>query len=248
MQVPRTRFSDLYHEGSGGIGFELTAQLMAKGSYHVLMGARSAQKGNAALRELHSRNLAGSVEMLLLDVTQDDSIESAATRVQQDHGRLDILVNNAAVVPLTQTLREQMRLAFDTNATGPLIMASAFAPLLKESKASPRIVNITSGAGSIACRLDRKSPTYNLQGYQYRASKAALNMITACQFVEYEPAGIKVFLYDPGFTQSNLGPHNKVENGARLPSESVMPLIDVLEGGRDQDSGKLLHNTGVYPW
>jgi NAD(P)-dependent dehydrogenase (short-subunit alcohol dehydrogenase family) len=221
---------------------------MAKGSYHVLMGARSTQKGYAALQELHSRNLPGSVEILLLDVTKDDTIESAATKVRQDHGRLDILVNNAAVAPLDHTLREQMRLAFDTNATGSLIMASAFTPLLKESKASPRIVNITSGAGSIACRLNRDSPTYKLQGYQYRASKAALNMITACQFVEYEPAGIKVFLFDPGFTQSNLGPYNKAENGARHPSESVMPLIDVLEGKRDHEAGQLLHNTGVYPW
>ncbi len=243
----RTNFC---HQGSSGIGFELTAQLMARGSYHVLMGARSSQKGNAALQELHSRNLPGSVETLLLDVTKDDTIKSAATKVQQDHGRLDILVNNAAVAPMddTQTLREQMRLSFDTNATGPLIMAVAFAPLLKESKASPMIVNITSGAGSIACRLSKDSPTYKLQGYQYRGSKAALNMITACQFVEYEPAGIKVFLYDPGFTQSNLGPHNKAENGARHPSESVVPLMDVLDGKRDLEVGRLLHNTGVYPW
>ena len=223
---------------------------MAKGSYHVLMGARSTDKGNTALQELRARDLHGSVEMLLLDLTRDDTIENAVTQVRRDHGRLDVLVNNAAVAPMDQdhTLREQMRLAFDTNATGPLILAGAFAPLLKESKASPRIINITSGAGSIACRLNRDSPTYKLQGYQYRASKAALNMITACQFVEYEPAGIKVFLYDPGFTQSNLGPHNTAENGARHPSESVMPLIDVLEGKRDHEAGKLLHNTGVYPW
>jgi NAD(P)-dependent dehydrogenase (short-subunit alcohol dehydrogenase family) len=123
------------HEGSGGIGFELTAQLMARGSYHVLMRARSAQKGYAALQELHSQNLPGGVEMLLLDVAKDDTIESVATKVQRDHGRLDILVNNAAVVPLDHTLREQMRLAFDTNITRSLIMASAFPPLLKESKA-----------------------------------------------------------------------------------------------------------------
>jgi NAD(P)-dependent dehydrogenase (short-subunit alcohol dehydrogenase family) len=129
-------------------GFELTAQLMAKGSYHVLMGARSAQKGYAALQGLHSWNLPGSVDMLLLDVTKDDTIENAATKVRRDHGRLDILVKNAAVVPPDHTLREQMRLAFDTNVTGSLIMANAFTPLLKESKASPRIVNITSGASS----------------------------------------------------------------------------------------------------
>lgn len=213
------------------------------------MGARSTEKGRAALEELNSRNLPGTVEMLLLDITKDDTIENAATKVGHDYGRLDVLVNNAAVAPMSEgNLRDQMRLSFDTNATGPLIMTCAFASLLKESKASPRIINITSGAGSIACRLNKDSPTYKLQGYQYRASKAALNMITACQFVEYGTAGVKVFLYDPGFTQSNLGPHNTVENGARHPSESVKPLMDVIEGKRDHEVGLLLHNTGVYSW
>jgi len=221
---------------------------MAKGSYHVLMGSRSLEKGNAALKELQSRNLAGSVEMIQLDVTDDDTIERAATTVQRNHGKLDMLVNNAAVAAMTPPLRQQMRVAFDTNATGPAVVTSFFAPLLQKSTASPRIVNISSGVGSINRRLNPDSPTYKLQGVQYRASKTALSMVTACQWVEYEPLGIKVFAYDPGFTQSNLGPHNKAENGGKPASEAVMPLIDVLEGKRDYEAGKFLHNTGVYPW
>jgi NAD(P)-dependent dehydrogenase (short-subunit alcohol dehydrogenase family) len=221
---------------------------MAKGSYHVLMGSRSPEKGNAALKELQSRNLAGSVEMIQLDVTDDDTIERAAATVQRNHGKLDMLVNNAAVAAMTPPLRQQMRVAFDTNATGPAVVTSLFAPLLQKSTASPRIVNISSGVGSINRRLNPDSPTYKLQGVQYRASKTALSMVTACQWVEYEPLGIKVFAYDPGFTQSNLGPHNKAENGAKPASEAVMPLIDVLEGKRDHEAGKFLHNTGVYPW
>lgn len=221
---------------------------MAKGSYHVLMGSRSSDKGNAALKELQSRSLPGSAEMLQLDVTKDDEIERAAAIVQRDHGRLDWLVNNAGIVALTPPLRQQMRDAFDTNATGPAVVTKAFAPLLLKSTSSPRIVNISSGVGSFARRLDASSPMYKLQEVQYRASKAALNMVTTCQWVEYGPVGIKVFAYDPGFTQSNLGPPNKAENGARPASESVMPLIDVLEGKRDHEDGKFLHNTGVYPW
>lgn len=221
---------------------------MAKGSYHVLMGSRSPEKGNAALKELQSRNLAGFVEMIQLDVTDDDTIERAAATVQRNHGKLDMLVNNAAVAAMTPPLRQQMRVAFDTNATGPAVVTSLFAPLLQKSTASPRIVNISSGVGSINRRLNPDSPTYKLQGVQYRASKTALSMVTACQWVEYEPLGIKVFAYDPGFTQSNLGPHNKAESGAKPASEAVMPLIDVLEGKRDHEAGKFLHNTGVYPW
>jgi len=232
---------------NGGIGFELAAQLMAKGSYHVLMGSRSRERGDAAVKELQSRNLPGSVEMIHMDVTNDDTIERAATTVQRDHGKLDILVNNAGIGSLTPPLRHQMREAFDTNATGPAVVTIAFAPLLQKSSASPKIVNISSGIGSINRRLEPSSPTYKVQQVQYRASKAALNMVTACQWVEYGPR-IKVFAYDPGFTQSNLGPHNKAENGAKPASEAVMPLIDVLEGRRDDEAGKFLHNTGVYPW
>ncbi len=212
------------------------------------MGSRSPEKGNAALKELQSRNLAGFVEMIQLDVTDDDTIERAAATVQRNHGKLDMLVNNAAVAAMTPPLRQQMRVAFDTNATGPAVVTSLFAPLLQKSTASPRIVNISSGVGSINRRLNPDSPTYKLQGVQYRASKTALSMVTACQWVEYEPLGIKVFAYDPGFTQSNLGPHNKAESGAKPASEAVMPLIDVLEGKRDHEAGKFLHNTGVYPW
>lgn len=74
-----------------------------------------------------------------------------------------------------------------------------------------------------------------------------MHQVTACQWVKYGP-DVKVFAYDPGFTVSNLGPHNNVENGARSAKESVMPLIDVLEGRRDDEAGLFLHNTGVYPW
>ncbi|KAJ5574181.1 short-chain dehydrogenase [Penicillium hispanicum] len=232
---------------TNGIGLELAAQLAAKGSYHVLMGARSLEKGNTALQSLESRNLAGPIDLLHLDVTVDETIERAAATVQQKFGRLDILVNNAAISAMKPPLREQMQDAFNTNATGPAVVTAAFGPLLRGSKHGPRIVNISSGAGSIVRRLDTSSPLYKLQEVQYRASKTALNMVTACQWVEYGP-DIKVFAYDPGFTQSNLGPHNTAENGARLASESVMPLIDLLEGKRDEEAGQLLHNTGVYPW
>ena len=223
---------------------------MAKSpSYHVLVGSRSTEKGNDAIKQLQSRNLAGTAELIALDVTNDETIEQAAATVQREHGKLDILVNNAAIAALTPPLRQQMRDAFDVNATGPAIVTSAFAPLLKQSTGTARIINVSSGAGSIARRLDTTSPSalHNRHVVQYRASKAALSMVTACDWVEYGPA-IKVFAYCPGFTVSNLGPQNKAEHGAKPTAEAVMPLIDVLEGKRDGEAGLFLHNTGIYPW
>lgn len=235
---------------NSGIGFALAAQLLAKSSYHVIVTSRSPEKGRIAMEELHERTLAGSSEYLHLDVTDDATIQNVAEAIGKDHGRLDILVNNAAVSAMNPPLREQMRQAFDTNATGPAVLTAALLPLLQKSTLSPRVVNISSGVGSISRRLDPQNPRYNAkeQHVQYRASKTALNMVTACQFVEYKPLGIKVFAYDPGFTQSNLSVMNTKENGARSAEESVAPLVDVLEGKRDEEAGMFLHNTGRYEW
>ncbi|RDW89899.1 Cytochrome P450 [Aspergillus mulundensis] len=236
---------------TSGIGLELATQLLAKGTYHVLLGARSPEKGHAAIEAIRTKDLPGSIDLLHLDVTNDSTIEAAAEHVQAVHGHLDILVNNAGVsgILTPPNLREQMRTSFDTNATGPAVVTSIFAPLLQRSTSGARrIINITSGAGSITQRLDPSSAIYKVQQVQYRASKAALNMVTACQVVDFEPYGVKVFLYDPGFTQSSLGPHNKAENGARNVRDSVRPLMDVLEGKRDGETGRILHNTGIYSW
>lgn len=98
-----------------------------------------------------------------------------------------------------------MALSYQTNATGPQLMVEAFAPLLKKSRGTARIINVSSGAGSITSRLDKTNMWYTMKSECYRASKAALNMITACQAVEYGEGGIKVFLYCPGFAASGLG-------------------------------------------
>ncbi|KAL8791752.1 MAG: hypothetical protein Q9195_005628 [Heterodermia aff. obscurata] len=233
---------------NGGIGFELAAQLIAKDSYHVLLGSRSSEKGNAAVEELQSRELPGSVELVVIDVTSDESIEQAATAVQNSHGKLDILVNNAAIALPAPPLRKQLNDAFDTNAAGPAVVVEAFASLLKKSTTTPRIINVSSGGGSIGRRLDSSSPSYKMQALQYRASKAALNMITACHWVQYGPEGIKVFTFCPGFTVSNLGQQNKAEFGAKPTDEAVRPLVDIVEGKRDDEAGKFLNATGLYPW
>ena len=227
-------------QANGGIGFELVNQLMAKGTYHVLLGSRSVDKGNAAIKDLQFRNPSGSVELVELDVTKDDHIERAAKSVEQNHGKLDILVNNAAIVPSDPPLRKQMQDSFNTNVTGPTVLTAAFAHLLQRSTTeSPRIINVSSGAGSIARVQDPSSPMYKFKAEQYRASKAALNMVTAVQSVEFGP-GIKVFAYCPGFTVSNLSGMNTAENGARETRESVLPLMDVLEGKRDDEAGGFL--------
>ncbi|KAF2000849.1 putative short-chain dehydrogenase [Amniculicola lignicola CBS 123094] len=235
---------------NSGIGFELAAQLLAKGTYHVLLGSRSTDKGTTAVKTLESRKLPGTIELIPIDVTNDNSIEKAANSVEENHGRLDVLINNAGIAGAETPLRQQMQEAFNVNATGTAVVTEFFAPLLQKSTSTsppPRIINISSGAGSIDRRLDPKSVMYKINQVQYRASKTAQNMVTACQWAVYGPK-IKVFAYCPGFTASNLGPHNTLESGARTAEESVRPLMDVVEGKRDEEAGRFLHKDGDYPW
>ncbi|KAK5678687.1 hypothetical protein LTS10_009131 [Elasticomyces elasticus] len=216
---------------NAGIGFELAAQLLAKGNYHVLLGCRSVDKGQAALERFQSRNLPGSVAFTQLDVTDDDSINAATAQVEKDYGHLDILVNNAAVGGIgVEPLRRQMREAFDTNATGPAVMGYAFADLLKKSENKmKRIVNISS--------------------IHYQASKAAQNMVSAQQAIDFAPHGVQVLCWNPGFTVSNLGPFNTAANGAKPTEEAVRPLVDIIEGKRDNEAHLFLSEDGKsYPW
>ena len=257
---------------NSGIGFEIAHQLLQKGTYHVLLGCRSTAKGSAALQDLQSRNLSGSIELVHLDVQNDDHIAQVASLTKQKYGKLDVLFNNAAIaLPQGATERERLATAFDVNATGPYLLAKALVPLLKKST-NPRIINISSGAGSIGRRLAPESPMYKIQSVPYRASKVAFNMITACLHVEFglgvkqenvmesvkskgneeegdgETRIMKVFCYDPGFTVSHLSSHNKEEFGARSAKDTVNSIMELVEGKRDTEVGKFIHNSGAYPW
>ncbi|MCJ1251201.1 hypothetical protein MMC30_008432 [Trapelia coarctata] len=234
--------------GNGGIGLELASQLLSNLSNHVLLGSRSAEKGEAAVKDLQSRKQPGTVELLQVDVANEESIAAAAKTVESKYGRLDALVNNAAVAGPPGPIAQKMLQCFQTNAVGPLLMLESFAPLLQKSNGTPRVVNVSSSQGSIATRLNPTSAGYNVKGVQYRASKAALNMVTACQVVEFGELGFKVFAYCPGFTASNLGPYNKVENGAKPTSEGAAPIVKILKGERDTEHGGFLHGDGQYPW
>lgn len=244
---PTESQTNTIYVANSGIGFELAHQLLAKG-HHVLVGSRTLEKGSTAVKELQSHNLPGTAELVHLDVTDDTTITAAAATLSSTHGKLDILINNAAVAIPSGTDREQLRTAFDTNATGPYVLTKALLPSLLKSPSGARVVNVSSGIGSIGRKLDPTGPFHKVSAVPYRASKTALSMVTACQFVELRDMGIKVFLYDPGFTVSNLSENNTAERGARSARESVLPLVDVIEGKRDDECGLFLHNTGTWPW
>jgi NAD(P)-dependent dehydrogenase (short-subunit alcohol dehydrogenase family) len=143
-----------------------------------------------------------------------------------------------------------MHASFDTNVVGPMRVAEVFAPLLQQSTYSlgPRIINVSSRAGSISRRLDKNNMIYDSHFLEYRTSKAAQNMLSVCQVWEYGKLGIKTFMFCPGFTESELSPMAKVENGAKPVAEGAGPIVDIIEGKRDGEEGKFLIDGGVADW
>ena len=203
------------------------------------------------MKDLQSRGLPGSIALLQLDVTKEDQINAAADRIAREFGRLDVLINNAAIARSNEAkLGDKIRETMETNVIGVVNVTQAVLELLKKSNKTPRIVNISSGAGSIALRLNPNSPRYKQFDVQYRATKSALNMVSASQFAVYQDMGIKVLTFFPGFTVSNLGGpgHNTAENGARPTADAAAAIVRLVKGERDHEAGDFLHEGGSYPW
>lgn len=165
--------------------------------------------------------------------------------------RLDILVNNAATLEQAQeSLALQMASCFQTNSTGVALAVDAFLPLLKKSTKVARIINISSGAGSLRRRVNQgpNAKVVGMQAVAYAASKAALNMITLAQAKAYGGDALKVFAYAPGFVISNLSTLNTAENGAKSPKDGALGLVRVINGERDGEHGGYLSQSGQYEW
>ena len=133
-----------------GIGFETVRQLSRAGVF-VFLSARDTVKGEEAARELRADG--HDVVALTLDVTGHDSIARAVDIVAMETGRLDILVNNAAVKVSGDAMevKDAWSLTFDTNIFGMIEVTRGFLPMLKASPAG-RIVNVSSTAGQLLSR------------------------------------------------------------------------------------------------
>ncbi|SMG60505.1 SDR family oxidoreductase [Paraburkholderia susongensis] len=211
-----------------GIGLQIAKDLAAHG-FTVLVGSRNAERGEAAAKEVGAGACA-----LQLDVTDQASITAAAERVGHEFGRLDVLIQNAAIsntkrLPgqsieeYAKTTRpsnvslDEMRAVWDTNVFGVLAVYQAMLPLLRKAPAA-RIVNVSSGVGSLTVNSDPAFAYRPIFGPVYPASKTALNALTVAMAMELEPEGIKVNAVSPGFTKTNLNGYagtDSVEAGAR---------------------------------
>ncbi|KAI1813944.1 putative short chain dehydrogenase/reductase [Poronia punctata] len=244
---------------NSGIGLETVKALAATSSnFHILLGSRSTEKGQQALDEISAslgESQKGTISVIELDVCNQATIDAARAKIEQDFGKLDILINNAGVIIYQQVdAITSLRQTFDANVFGPVLLTDALEGLLRKS-AKPYIIHVSSQQGSITSRLDPNDLHRDVRGDHYRMSKSALNMLAACHRYNFAEWGCKVLSFNPGFCVSNLtgekGRQMRIDLGARDPKDPANALVDVVLGKRDADiekNGMVDLDGGILPW
>ncbi len=235
-----------------GIGLQIAKDLAAHG-FTALVGSRDLDRGEAA-----ARSIGADAHALQLEVTDQTSIAAAAARIRSELGRLDVLVNNAGIShsgkpgrsleELVKSGRasvaslDEVRAVFETNVFGVIAVTQAMLPLLREAPAG-RIVNVSSGLGSLAKNSDPSDPRRKMFGI-YSASKTALNAITLAFALDLEATRIKVNAACPGFTATDL---NNFE-GTRTVEQAAREPVRLALLGSDGPTGTYSDENGPIPW
>lgn len=220
-----------------GIGLEFVRQYLAGGE-RVFATCRNPDEADAlqALCDQHPEQLSVGA----LDVTDDASIEAAYRTVATETDALDLLINNAGIQPREQLGsldRATLQQTFNTNTTGPLLVAQRFTDLLRGGR-RPLIANITSQLGSLARKRSGGR-------YSYNSSKAALNMVSKALAYDLRPAGITVVMVHPGWVQTDMGG----SDAPLRPEEAVRGMVTLFERLTPEDTARYLQWDGSeLPW
>jgi NAD(P)-dependent dehydrogenase (short-subunit alcohol dehydrogenase family) len=237
-----------------GVGLEVVKKLVAAG-HTVLLGSRDLAKGEVAAKAIGEGAIA-----LQIDVTDQASITAAAAFVKEKFGYLDLLVNNAAIsntLKGNKSLQEyaqiskasnvsldEVRAIWETNVFGVLAVYQAMLPLLREGS-DARIVNVSSGVGSLTLNSSQEWPYRAMYSPGYSVSKTALNGITLTMMIELEKTNIKVNLVSPAFTSTALNGYEgteSIEDGSR-------EVVRVALLGPDEPSGTFTRWENEHiPW
>lgn len=228
-----------------GIGYELARQLGEEG-VTVLVAARNAKLGNAATAKLRAEG--ADAHFIELDVTKPQTIAKAAQTIQRQYGRLDILVNNAAIVdkadgPPSTADPGAVRRVLDVNFFGVLAVTQAMLPLVRKSEAG-RIVMLSSGLGSLTWNADPKWSFAAVKPLGYNGSKAILNMMTVQLAWELRDTAIKVNTVNPGYTATDMNGNKGTQTLAEGAAEALRQAL----APDDAPTGLFVQTGGVVPW
>jgi NAD(P)-dependent dehydrogenase (short-subunit alcohol dehydrogenase family) len=235
-----------------GLGFA-TARELGRSGAKVLVAARDATAGESAVRQLRAEGV--DADALALDVTDPASVKAAADEVTRRYGRLDVLVNNAGVLPeATKADRvdgpldaAMFRETLETNLFGAVAVTQALLPLLRDSQAG-RIVNVSSTMGSLDDQANPESPYYSLLVPAYQTSKAALNSVTIGLSKALADSNVKVNSVCPGWVQTDLGGEANKAAAPLTPEQASKVVARAALFDDDGPSGTFIDANGAVPW
>ncbi|MEV0287695.1 SDR family oxidoreductase [Kribbella sp. NPDC050820] len=228
-----------------GIGKEIARQLGAAG-FTVLAGSRDLARGAAAAKELVAEGY--EVEAVQLDVTDEASVRAAAGRIEAEYGRLDVLVNNAAIIPpgddaVSRIEGDVLREAFEVNVFGLVGVTQAMLPLLRKAEQA-RVVNMSTSLASFELVGDPESPFSTMLMLGYNASKAAVNMVTVMLANELRGSGILVNAADPGNCATDMGGWD----APRTPEQGAAVAVRLATLDAGGPTGEVQAEEGRLPW
>ncbi|HEY0122845.1 MAG TPA: oxidoreductase [Rhizobium sp.] len=206
---------------NSGFGFAIAAAASRKG--HKVVGTVRSQQSRADIAESLP-----AVHPVLCDVTEFDRIADIVRQVEEDHGPVDVLINNAGYGHegiLEESPLEEMRRQFDVNVFGAVAVAKAFLPRFRERRTG-FIVNVTSMGGMIT-----------MPGIAYYCgSKFALQGISEVMRAEMAPFGVHVTALCPGSFRTDWAGRSMVRTGRSIPDYDA--LFDPIRQTRQAKSGK----------
>jgi NAD(P)-dependent dehydrogenase (short-subunit alcohol dehydrogenase family) len=234
--------------GNKGLGFEAARRLAEQG-WMIFLGSRDEDRGRSAADRLTGGG--ANVVMVPLDVTSDESVADAVRLVRKHTERLDVLINNAgapgSLVAPADATADEIHSVYDTNVYGPVRVTHAFLPLLQAAD-RPRVVMVSSAAGSFAVVTDPQQPVSKMHELAYTSSKAALNMITV-RYAQALPE-ITFNAVTPGevanrtFAATDMNNHT----GQLTVAEGTDPIIQLAMTDADGPTGTFTDRLGPIPW
>jgi len=220
-----------------GLGYE-TARRLAELGQTVIVGARDADRGQAAADRLGAR-------FVRIDVTDDDSVKRAVADVDAHEGRIDTLINNAGIIgahrPASELTGDDALLVFQTNVISVVRVTNAFLPLLQRSDA-PAVINVSSGMGSFAATHDPDRVESTIAAPLYTASKAAVTMMTT-QYAKAVP-DVRFNAADPGYTATDLNGNS----GHQTVTEGTDAIVALATEDASAGTGRFTDRLGPVAW
>jgi NAD(P)-dependent dehydrogenase (short-subunit alcohol dehydrogenase family) len=242
--MPDTKKIALVTGANKGIGFEVARQV-ARAGWTVLAAARNEELGKQAAAKLHAEDL--DVQFIHIDLDAPETATSAATTIRNQFGKLDLLINNAAIAgtgdgPPSKVAVDTMIAVMRTNYAGTVAVTQAMLPLLQNADKA-QVINVSSELGSVSLQNNPDWKYAPVKLLAYCASKAALNMFTVQLAYELRDGNIAVNSINPGYTATDLNHNSGTQSVEEGSAEIVrVALLD------PHVTGKYLEAGGEIPW